>query len=203
MDMQVNTGRAWRLCALAALCALALWALCPLCPRASADEYLPEVYVEGVSHCYDDDGAVDTRPRLDAGMWDIAIGFSVNVAVPVESGEDGFIQRNLDRVHLYRADGSEVDGWYASVEGGGKRVIYIELEDWLDPLTEYQVVVDAGLEAADGSSAMAAEYRETFKTGAMWPDGLTVYQNAWIALGAFVVLAGIATQAVRVARRKR
>lgn len=184
---------------LVVLCALVFlsWILCP---TAQAAEEAP-VQVDGVSYNHDGDGAVSPKPNEAA--WDIAIDFSENVAVPLEGADDSFVQRNMDRVHLYTADGREVFGWYASVQGGGKRVIYIELDQWLKPLTEYQVVVDAGVEAAERDAATASEYRETFKTGSMCSDGLTIYQNIWIALAVLLVIAGVVVQVVRVKKRGR
>lgn len=197
--LRINSARL--ACMLAALCALAFAFACAICPSAMAVGQPAAPYVDGVSYNYDGDGAVATKPNDIA--WDIAVGFSENIAVPLEGSDDSFVQRNMNRVHLYAADGSEVKGWHASVQGGGKRVIYIELDQWLKPLTEYQVVVDAGIEAAERDAASTSEYRETFKTGSMCPDGLTVYQNIWIALGVMLVIAGIAVQAVRVKRRRR
>lgn len=201
MNMNYSVGIAHLLCVLAAFCALLTLIAGLVCPRAFADERSQEVFVEGVSYNHDAGGAVATKPN-DI-MWDVAVDFSVNVAVPVEGADDGFIQRNLDRVHLYKADGGEVQGWHASVEGGGKRVIYIELDGWLAPLTEYQVVVDAGLEAAESDGVLTCEYRESFVTGAMCSNGLSVYQNVWIALAVLVVIGGIAIQVWRVRGRKR
>lgn len=201
MNMNYCARGKHSLCVLAALCALLVLIAGLVCPRAFADERPQEVFVEGISYNHDAGGAVTTKPNTI--MWDIAVDFSVNVAVPAEGEDDGFIQRNLDRVHLYKADGSEVRGWHASVEGGGKRAIYIELDEWLDPLAEYQVVVDAGLEAAESNCVLASEYRESFMTGALCTNGLTVYQNAWIALAALVSIGGIAIQVWRVRGRKR
>lgn len=197
--LRINSMRfAWML---AALCALAFASACAICPLAMAAEQPAAPYVDGVSYNYDSDDAVATKPNDIA--WDIAVGFSENIAVPLEGADDSFIQRNMDRVHLYTTDGGEVKGWHASVQGGGKRVIYIELDQWLKPLTEYQVVVDAGIEAAERDAASMREYRETFKTGSMCPDGLTIYQNIWIALGVVLVLIGVAVQVVRVKKRRR
>lgn len=181
--------------ALAFLCVLFAFALALLATATPA--HAEGVSCEGVSYAYDDDG-VRCEP---SNAWNIAVGFSTNVAV-ADGGDDGFIQRNLDRVHLLKADGSEAPNWHASVQGGGRRVIYIELEDWLDPLTEYQVVVDAGLEAADGTSATTSEYRETFKTSSATKNGLSVYQNiAIVAVPVFLVL-GIIVQVARTQRQR-
>ncbi len=152
---------------------------------------------EGISYAYDDDG-VRCEP---SNAWNIAIGFSANVAV-ADGGDDSFIQRNLDRVHLLKADGSEAPNWHASVQGGGRRVIYIELEDWLEPLTEYQVVVDAGLETADGSSVLTSEYRESFKTGSATKNGLSVYQNVAIVAVPLLLVAGAIIQVIRTRRQR-
>lgn len=201
MNMNYSARSKHSVCMLAAFCVLILLMVGLVCPKAFADERLQEVFVEGVSYNHDANGAITTRPNTM--MWDIAVDFSVNVAVPLPGADDGFIQRNLSRVHLCKADGSEVRGWHASVAGGGRRVIYIELSEWLEPLAEYQVVVDAGLEAAESDDVLASEYRESFVTGALCSNGLTVYQNAWIVLAVLVVIAGIVIQAWRVRGRKR
>lgn len=184
--------------ALPVLVLLLVMILGPVCGIAYADD--PEV--TEVSYARDADGAL-VKPQPAGPSWNIAIGFNMNIAVAADGDDDSFIERNLTRVHLYKADGSEVSNWHASVQGGGKRVIYIDLEDWLEPLTEYKVVIDAGLEAADGSGAMQQSYVSTFKTGASCRNGLDVYQNLWIALGLILVAAGVAVQAVRVRRPRR
>ena len=170
----------------------------PACASAFAVD--PEV--TEVSYARDTDGTL-VKPEPINPSWNIAIGFSTNVTVAEDGADDSFIERNLARVHLYKADGSDVANWHASVQGGGKRVIYIELEDWLEPLTEYKVVVDAGLEAADDSGTMQQSYVSTFKTGASCRDGLSAYQNLWIALGVLLLVAGVAVQAIRVRRSRR
>ena len=157
-----------------------------------------DLVYEGVSYAYDDDG-VKCEP---SNAWNIVIGFSENVAVPAEGADDSFVQRNLNRVHLLKADGSEVGNWHASVQGAGKRAIYIELDDWLEPLTEYKIVVDAGLESADGTAMLPATYTETFKSSSQTKTGLTVYQNVALAAVPLLLAAGIAVQVVRMRRQR-
>ncbi len=151
-----------------------------------------------ISYAYDDDG-VRCEPN---NAWNIVLGFSGNVSLALEGEDDSFIQRNLSRVHLLKADGSEVGNWHASVQGAGKRAIYIELDDWLEPLTEYMIVVDAGLESADGIAMLPATYTETFKTSSQTKTGLTVYQNVALAAVPLLLAAGIAVQVVRTRRQR-
>ena len=184
---------AYALCATAIVfCVLLSWLV------VTASAYATDLVCEGVSYAYDDDG-VKCEP---SNAWNIVLGFSGNVSVALEGEEDSFIQRNLSRVHLLKADGSEVGNWHASVQGAGKRAIYIELDDWLEPLTEYKIVVDAGLESADGTAMLPATYTETFKTSSQTKTGLTVYQNVALAAVPLLLAAGIAVQVVRMRRQR-
>lgn len=194
MERTMQYRFAYTLCATAIVfCVLLSWLV------VTASAYATDLVCEGVSYAYDDDG-VKCEP---SNAWNIVLGFSGNVAVALEGEDDSFIQRNLSRVHLLKADGSEVGNWHASVQGGGKRVIYIELEDWLEPLTEYQVVVNAGLEAASGVNTMPAQYQETFKTGSMTKNGFTVYQNICFVVIPLLLTVGIGVQIARVRRQGR
>lgn len=193
MERTMQYRFAYALCATAIVfCVLLSWLV------VTASAYATDLVCEGVSYAYDDDG-VKCEP---SNAWNIVLGFSGNVSVALEGEEDSFIQRNLSRVHLLKADGSEVGNWHASVQGAGKRAIYIELDDWLEPLTEYKIVVDAGLESADGTAMLPATYTETFKTSSQTKTGLTVYQNVALAAVPLLLAAGIAVQVVRMRRQR-
>lgn len=153
--------------------------------------------VTGVSYNGEPD-SVRCQPNED--MWDIAIEFDANVGwadfgaqTPVES---------LHHIHLQKADGAEVGGWsvHTGTSPEERTVLYLELEEPLEPLQRYRIVIDPELATADGQEALGAQYVTYFTTAPDLACGLTVFQVVGIAAAVVVVVCGVGAG---VARRRR
>ncbi len=133
------------------------------------------------------------------------VEFDKNVSYANNNADDAFVQDNLGKVHLRKESGEDID--FARIGGahdqGDRRLIYVYLEDWLAPLTTYQVVVDPGIRAANGEDVSTEEYVFTFKTSALCSNGLTVFQMVSIAIVVVVFAVGVVVAPVRVSRRRR
>lgn len=152
----------------------------------------------------------DARPTcMDGTMAHYAmLAFSENLSwYSMEEGADlSFLDDNAALVTLEKADGTPVEGvdvysYYeeASLEEG---IIYLDLEGWLDPLSDYQIVVEPGLTTFDGSSVSTERYVVEFRTDGQLSWGPTVFQVAAVVAAAICVAAGFAAQLVR-RRRQR
>lgn len=156
--------------------------------------------VTGVSYNGEPD-AVHCQPNED--MWDIALSFDGNVSVGASSNQ--IIADNLTHVHLQKANGDEVTGW-STRNGGGNasaRAIYLELEEPLEPLQRYRIVIDPELATADGQEALGAQYVTYFTTAPDLACGLTVFQVVGIAAAVVVVACGVGVGVVRQRRERR
>ncbi len=129
--------------------------------------------------------------------------FDKNVSY-AKGGDDSFVQRNIERIHLVRVNGTEVAGSYVTASNleSDKKYFTVMSTSWLDPLTEYRVVVDAGMEAQNGEDISGESCVFTFKTSAMLTNGFTVYQIAIAVVLVLALAAGIAIQAVRISKRR-
>ena len=67
----------------------------------------------------------------------------------------------------------------------------------MEPLTTYRIVVQEGIMAANGMDESEEPYVIEFKTSAMTPCGLTVFQILLIVLVSVMVLAGIIAAAIK------
>lgn len=152
----------------------------------------------------------DARPTcMDGTMAHYAmLVFSENLSwYSMEEGADlSFLDDNAALVTLEKADGTPVEGvdaysYYeeASLEEG---VIYLDLEGWLDPLSDYQIVVEPGLTTYDGSAVSTERYVVEFRTDGQLSWGPTVFQVAAVVAVVACVAAGIVAQLVR-RRRQR
>jgi hypothetical protein len=145
---------------------------------------------------------VDPKPPL---AWKFSLHFSKNVSFPRDGADPAFIANNLSLVRLEKSDGSLVGAYRVragfSMEERG--LIYIDLDDWLEPLTTYRIVVEPGIRAANGEDVSTERYTIEFKTGPQLSFGMTVFEVvALVCVGLFVV-AGATVQIVRVVRRRR
>lgn len=180
--------------------AFALLGLAALPQHAFADG---GVEVTDVYFCRGDvTDAVSPEPSQS---WYISIQFSKNVSYANDGRDDAFVSKNAALVHLVGPDGSEVEGY--TVKPGNSResrqIIYIVTDVWLAPLTTYQVIVDAGVIAANGTDVLAEPYVFKFTTSAQCSNGLSLYENVGIPLIAGLLALGVVVQVVRVRRNAR
>ena len=137
--------------------------------------------------------------------YDMMLQFSKNVSF-VQEGRDGaFVENNKKLIHLLDKHGNEVEGFWIR-EGGTfeeRTVMYIEIEDWLYPYTEYFMLVEPGIMAANGEDVTTEQYLISFKTGGLQPNGLTLPQNVAIAVAVVFVLLGIAIQILRIRKNRQ
>ena len=149
-----------------------------------------------------DDGQLpDTVSSL---AYFAVLEFDKNVSYAREGVDAGFIEDNLTRVHLLRADtGEEVP--IRTRPGGSmeeRQLIYVEHDGWLDPLTVYDLVVDEGVAAANGTDATTQAYLLRMTTNDVADNGLTVAQNVLLVAIPAVVAAGVAVAVVRRVRAR-
>jgi hypothetical protein len=135
--------------------------------------------------------------------WKFAMQFSKNVSFAQEGRDDAFVANNLSKVKLLGPDGKEAENYVVNPGSsqGERQVIYISTDKWLDPLAEYQIVVEPGLIAANGQDVSSEQYVITFKTSEQREDGFTVYQVVIFQSLALLVVVGIAVQIVRTKKR--
>lgn len=154
----------------------------------------------------DDAGRVDPDPRYDpdAWMWWGSLQFDKNVSYAQNGKDDGFVDNNVSKIHLQTADGRDVEGFWA--EGthshAERQVIYLRLSERLQPASTYRVVVDQGIEAANGSDVTSQPYVFEFTTTDDLGNGLTIHALVAGAAVALAVATGIGAGCVRVAKRK-
>lgn len=137
-------------------------------------------------------------PPLDH-VWKLSLHFSKNVSYANAGRDDAFIKQNLSRIKLMTANGEEAEGYH--VRAGGtqseRQTIYIDIDKWLKPLTEYRIVIEPGIQAANGEDVSTTRYVVKFKTNAQCENGFTVYQNAMIFVIPAILLAGGITAIIR------
>jgi hypothetical protein len=197
-------------------------------PSAFADGGVEMVHVwygdGGTTDPYLEDGTTDVSPAPTGGTnwvyneeaqageqeaftsWKFALQFSKNVSW-ARNGEDGaFVEHNLALISLERADGKPMDATYRVRAGNSqdeRTVIYIDLLSRLSPLTDYRIVADAGITAANGEDVSAVRYEINFRTDATLPGGMTVFGVIAIACFAVFIAAGLAIGALRLRRRRK
>ncbi len=134
----------------------------------------------------------------------MVVMFDKNVGCPKTLDDSAFVERNVERIRIVRVrDGYEVATHaYSSMQSDDRRCLYVCLDEWMDPLTNYEIVVDAGIEAANGVDVSAEEYRFPIKTGALCKIGLTVFQIGWIAAAVALVACGVAWSVRRVRKER-
>jgi hypothetical protein len=159
-------------------------------------------FVEGDVQVSQSDGLVSPEPGASSYL---IIEFDKNVAYPNYERSDDFAENNLSLITLEKADGTPVEDYsvVAGVSNDDRRVFYIYIYDWLDPLTEYQVVMAPGIEAANGEDVSDEEYTFTFKTDARCKNGLSIYENIGIPTVGILLLCGMTFQIVRSVRQRR
>lgn len=200
-------SRALRALACGAL-GLALFAAPAPLARAAGGVELTAVYLRGVDAvdlAAATSGAVvegvDTSPSV---VCVATLQFSKNVAY--NNGDGDFAYRNERRVHLYGPDGQEVAGsrlLLAYYDHSLRQYIQVCTDEWLAPLTTYTLVVDEGVEAANGEDVSTCAYTVTFRTGPDCQNGFTVYENAAMVAAPSLAACGVAVQLVRNRRRAR
>lgn len=140
------------------------------------------------------------NPQSDVGLFPyVQLQFDKNVSYAQEGRDDSFLEENAKRLHLRYMDGTDVEGAepYLFNTRESRQWLGIRTLQWLRPLTEYQVVVDPGIMAANGMDVTDQEYVVTFKTGPECEDGVNAYAKMAIALVIFAVVVGIAVSVVR------
>jgi len=145
-----------------------------------------------LAECTVINGEVDVSP-VPSNAWKFWLHFSKNVSYANNGQDRAFIEDNAAKIHLLTEDGKEVEG-YAVRPGGTqeeRQVMYIDLHEWLEPLTVYQIVVEPGILAANGSDVSTERYVITFRTSALCQNGLTVFENALMVVVPVVVAAGV------------
>ncbi|MGI6034059.1 MAG: hypothetical protein ACOX69_11620 [Coriobacteriales bacterium] len=185
------------------LCAVLMGAfltlLVVLLVPAGASAVSSNISVKSVSFGGESSDSVSTQPHYES--WDIAIdtdGYLRNTG----GSKDSLALSNAAKVSLTYADGTPVEGYSVRIGSGeGERgVIYIELEQSLDPLTEYKITISDDLTEKLTHRTLGEDYTTSFTTDAECDNGLTVYQNALIVVTAVMLVVGVV---VMVRRRKR
>ena len=125
--------------------------------------------------------------------------FSKNVAYAQVGRDRAFIEENKSLISLRRADGKPVEKYGVTVGYGHdeRQVIYLFPNEWLSPLTKYQIVVAPGIQAANGEDVTTEEYVIEFTTDPYCENGLTIFQNIGIIVGVSVLALGIVVQLIR------
>lgn len=141
--------------------------------------------------------------RLDSFPY-AYLCFDKNVGYAQEGQDDAFVKNNEAKVHLTYADGTLVEDAFASTipSMDYRRIIGVYTPEWLKPLTEYRIVVEPGIMAANGRDVSDQEYVIEFKTGAECSDGMTVYEKVALGLFGIAIGCGVAVGIVRVVRRR-
>lgn len=131
--------------------------------------------------------------------------FDKNVGYANEGRDEAFIENNESKVWVEDLDGNRIEGVYAWVQQDMeyRRLINLSSDVWLKPLTTYHIVVEEGIMAANGMDMTEEPYVIEFKTSAMTPLGLTVFQIILIALIPILVITGIIAAAIKAKRRVR
>lgn len=175
---------------------------------ASSMAFAPCAYADGgvavTSVAFQEDVDPQAVPCKDPAAYLLCVEFDKNVSYARDGQDDTFVTENLGRVHLRYVDGTDVENVrvYGAHDQGDRRLIYVETQGWMRPLTVYHVVVDAGVTAANGEDVLASEYVYEFKTDSSCSNGLSVYENVMIPAAVVLVAVGVAVQAVRVRRRR-
>jgi hypothetical protein len=132
------------------------------------------------------------------------VAFDKNVAWG-RGGDETFAKENCEKVHVVDMGGNELAQTevYTISDKDYRQFIYIRLNDWLAPLTTYRIVVDSGIQAANGEDVSEVGYVYEFTTGAQCSNGLTIYENVLIPVVVIVFVAGVLVQVVRVRRNRR
>lgn len=135
----------------------------------------------------------------------LCVKFDKNVSFAREGQDGSFVQENLAKVHLRTATGADVENSWTSGahDMNDRQLVYVWIGGWLDPLTEYHVVVDPGIQAANGEDVSAEGYAFAFKTDDRLESGWSVFQVACVPVVLGALAAGVGVQAVRVTRRRR
>lgn len=162
---------------------------------------MPWTYEEAMS-------VAEEQKLLPAGIYQGSFAyllFDKNVGYANEGRDDAFIQNNESKVWVEDVQGNRVEGVYAWVQQDMeyRRLINLSSDVWLKPLTTYRIVAEEGIMAANGLDVTEEPYVIEFKTSAMTPCGLTVFQILLIVLVSVMVLAGIITAAIKAKRSVR
>ncbi len=149
-----------------------------------------------------DEGRVSPEPGLAYLLY---VQFDKNVSYAAPGKDDAFVEENLSKVHLVGPDGAEVAGSYVggAHDHSDRQLIYVYCDEWLQPAAEYQVVVDAGIVAANGEDELGAAKVYTFTTSDELQNGWAIHELAVVGAVAIALIAGVCVQVVRVARRNR
>lgn len=148
----------------------------------------------------------EVHPYANPSFPYISLGFNKNVSYVREGDDPSFVEENAKKVSLRRADGEPVGvEWRVGTSNTFDARYFLEImvDGWLDPLTDYEVVVEPGIVAANGIDVSDREYVIPFRTSEECADGLSVYEKAGIVLLTAAVVAGVAAGVVRMRREKR
>lgn len=149
--------------------------------------------------------SVNPAPNLMAAGWTLSLHFDKNVGYDNAGTGDEFIQENTQKVHVLDDRGNEVEG--IVVHPGSSReerqLLYVQVTEWLKPLTTYTVRIDEGIQAANGTDVSTQAYEVQFTTSAECPNGLNVYQNILIPGSIIVVVGGIVAATIRTRKERR
>lgn len=194
--------RFWALALAAEAVLLSLLVVFAVAPRAYASEGQG---LTCVGFDFQAPQASDLVLPSPGAAYYLVVEFDKNVSYAQPGADASFVQENLDKVHLQKADGTEVAfSWTEGAHDMQDRcLIYVWIDEWLDPLTEYRVVVDAGIVAANGEDVLAEPATFEFKTSSLCANGLSIFENVGMFLVALVVVAGATVQVTRVVRRRK
>lgn len=139
------------------------------------------------------------------GRYRITLIFDKNVGYADAGRDDAFIENNVEKVHVLDAQGNEVEG--LTVCAGSSReerqLLYVDITEWLAPLTTYTVYIDEGIQAANGVDVSTESYEFTFRTSAQCSNGLSLYQNILIPTFIILIVCGVATGIIRTRKERR
>lgn len=126
---------------------------------------------------------------------------------PPQEGVDlSHLEENYAKVSLQKLDGTKVEGVkiYSLDSRSEDRHgnIYVDLEERLEPLSEYRIVVEPGITTYSGVHTSAERYEISFRTNGDLGGGLTVAHVLVAAVVLVAVCVGIAVQIRRRVREK-
>ncbi len=149
-----------------------------------------------------DEGRVSPEP---GSAYLLYVQFDKNVSYAAPGKDDTFVEENLSKVHLVGPDGTEVAGSYAggAHDHSDRQLIYIYCDEWLQPAAEYQVVVDAGIVAANGEDQLEATKVYTFVTSDELQNDWTIHELVVVSAIVVALAGGVCVQVARVVRRSR
>lgn len=141
-----------------------------------------------------------------SGYYRIALEFDKNVGYADAGRDAAFIENNIEKVRVLDAQGKEIEEDYVVHAGSSReerQLLYVDITEYLAPLTTYTVYIDAGIQAANGVDVSTESYEITFRTSAQCSNGLSLYQNISILTCVILIACGVTAGIVRTRKERR